>query len=154
MDNADAQQVYQAHMKSLAAPLGLPLRFDGLMGNTLPAHRVIQLVQEEKGVDTANKLVDGLYRRYFGEGAHPATDDTLVGACVEAGLGEDEAKALVADTEKGERDVKNRIREVARDNDAVPVVMVEGKRRDITLTGAKEVAEYVKALETVIKESS
>jgi predicted DsbA family dithiol-disulfide isomerase len=141
-------------MLSLAEPLGLPLRFDGPTGNTLPAHRVIQLVQAERGADAASRLVDGLYRRYFGEAAHPAAGETLVGACVEAGLGEDEAKALVGDTERGERDVRNRMREVARDNDAVPVVTVEGKRRDITLTGAKEVAEYVKALETVIKESS
>jgi len=37
--------------------------------------------------------------------------------------------------------------------DAVPYIVIEGKRRDFTLQGAKEVPEYVKALEQVIKES-
>lgn len=37
--------------------------------------------------------------------------------------------------------------------DSVPYVVVEGKRRDFTLEGAKEVAEYLKTLEQVAKES-
>jgi predicted DsbA family dithiol-disulfide isomerase len=37
--------------------------------------------------------------------------------------------------------------------DAVPYVVFEGKRRDFTLEGCKEVDEYVKVLEQVVKES-
>ncbi len=37
--------------------------------------------------------------------------------------------------------------------DSVPYVVIEGKRRDITLVGAKEVDEYVKEFEKVAKES-
>jgi predicted DsbA family dithiol-disulfide isomerase len=37
--------------------------------------------------------------------------------------------------------------------DSVPYIVVEGKRRDLTLIGAKEVAEYEKALATVARES-
>jgi predicted DsbA family dithiol-disulfide isomerase len=37
--------------------------------------------------------------------------------------------------------------------DAVPHIVFEGRKRDITLTGAKEVDEYVKALELIFKES-
>lgn len=153
-ENPEAQKVFQAHMTSLAAPLGVDLNFDGQMGNTLHAHRIIQHFQEEKGAETANRLVDALYKRYFSEARHPSADDTLVEACVEAGIDEAEAKEVVKDSERGERDVKQKMSIIAMDIDAVPVVMVEGKRRDITLTGAKEVAEYVKALETVAKESS
>lgn len=97
--------------------------------------------------------MESLYRRYFEEAKHPSADETLVEACVEAGIGEEEAKKVVGDKEMGLRDVKARLREVAMDVDAVPQVVVEGKRRDITLTGAKEVKDYVKAFETVIKES-
>lgn len=47
------------------------------------------------------------------------------------------------------------IREQASNGiDAVPHIMIEGKRRDVTLEGAKEVEEYVKALQQIIKESS
>lgn len=141
-------------MASLAEPLGLTLRFDGLMGNTLNAHRVIQHFQTEKGPEVTNRLVNALYRAYFSEGKHPSADETLVEACVEAGVDEAEAKEFVSDSEKGLRDVKARIREVSMDVDAVPIVVVEGKRRDLTITGAKEIADYVKALETVAKEST
>ena len=37
--------------------------------------------------------------------------------------------------------------------DAVPTIIIEGKRRDLTLQGAKEIDEYVKALQQVAKES-
>lgn len=36
---------------------------------------------------------------------------------------------------------------------AVPYVVLEGKRRDFTLEGAKEVEEYLKEFEKVVKES-
>lgn len=153
-DNPEAQKIFQAHMSSLAEPLGAKLNFDGQMGNTLHAHRVIQYFQEEKGNETANRLVDALYKRYFEEAKHPAAEDTLLEACLEAGIDEVEAKEVVGDQDKGARDVKLKLRTVGMDVDAVPVITVEGRRRDITLTGAKEVSEYVKALETVIKDST
>jgi predicted DsbA family dithiol-disulfide isomerase len=152
-DNEAAQQAYQSHMTSLLEPHGVRLDFTGKMGNTLHAHRVVQYVQQEKGPEVTNRLVEALYRRYFEAAKHPSSDETLVEACVEAGLGEDEAKKLVEDKDMGLRDVKARLREVAMDADAVPVVVVEGKRRDVSLAGAKEVKDYIKAMETVIKES-
>lgn len=147
------QQVFQEHMSRVTEPLGITLRFDGLMGNTLHAHRVVQYFQESKGPETASRLIDALYGRYFEQGAHPSTDEILIGACVEAGIAEDEASKVVGDKEMGLAEVKAKLREVSRDVDAVPVVMVEGRRRDITLTGAKEVEEYVKTLDKIASES-
>ncbi|KAM0420867.1 hypothetical protein ACHAPT_011397 [Fusarium lateritium] len=153
-DNAAAQQLFQAHMLSLAEPLNTPLAFTGPTGNSFPAHRVIQQVQDAFGADTANKLVDAVFRLYFAEGRHPGADEMLIEACVEAGVHEKEAKSLVEDKEKGERETKEKIRSIGMDIDAVPTVIVEGRKRDLTLTGLKEVAEYVKALETITKEST
>ena len=46
------------------------------------------------------------------------------------------------------------IREQTTDGvDSVPYVVLEGKRRDFTLVGAKEVEEYEKVLHQVAKES-
>lgn len=157
MGNKDAQAVFQAHMTQTLAPQGVALNFGGAMGNTLHAHRVIQHFQDADNGGTeerTTKLVEALYRRYFEQAKHPAATDTLVEACVEAGVDEAEAKKVVADKELGLRAVRDRLRSNGQDVDAVPVVMAEGKRRDITITGAKEVADYVKALETVAKESS
>jgi predicted DsbA family dithiol-disulfide isomerase len=50
--------------------------------------------------------------------------------------------------------VKSLIREQASNGvDSVPYIVMERKRRDVTLVGAKEVEEYVKALEQIVKES-
>jgi len=38
--------------------------------------------------------------------------------------------------------------------DAVPYIRIEGKKRDFTFEGAREVQEYVKGLMQVVKESS
>ncbi|KAH0105732.1 hypothetical protein KCU96_g936, partial [Aureobasidium melanogenum] len=128
--------------------------FGGRVGNTLQAHRVIQLVQETKGSDAAEKVVDSLYRQYFEEEQHPSSTETLLKALEEAGLGEEEAKKMVEDEDEGLMDVKMLIREQAGNGvDAVPYVVFEGKRRDFTLEGCKEVDEYVKVLQQVAKES-
>jgi hypothetical protein len=36
----------------------------------------------------------------------------------------------------------------------VPYVVLEGRRRDLTLEGAREVDEYVKSLRQIVKECS
>lgn len=114
----------------------------------------MQNIQKTTDVETTNRLVDALFRLYFAEGLHPSADETLIQACAEAGVSDDATKELVADRERGERDVKLKMRSIGMDVDAVPVVIVEGRRRDLTLTGLKEVEEYVKALETIAKEST
>ncbi|EXL84839.1 hypothetical protein FOPG_02858 [Fusarium oxysporum f. sp. conglutinans race 2 54008] len=153
-DNPEAQKIFEEHMLSLAQPLKLPIAFTGPTGNSFPGHRVIQQVQESQGAEVANRLVDAVFRLYFAEGRHPGTDDMLVEACVEAGIDEGVAKSLVEDKSRGERDTKEKIRSTGMDIDAVPTVVIEGRRRDLTLTGLKEVSEYIKAMETISKESS
>ncbi|QGI64442.1 hypothetical protein CEK26_008396 [Fusarium fujikuroi] len=153
-DNREAQKIFEEHMLSLAQPLKLPIAFTGPTGNSFPGHRVIQQVQESQGAEVANKLVDAVFRLYFAEGRHPGSDDMLIEACVDAGIDEGMAKSLVEDKSRGERDTKEKIRSTGMDIDAVPTVVIEGRRRDLTLTGLKEVSEYIKAMETIRKESS
>lgn len=75
-------------------------------------------------------------------------------ATEEAGLQQGEAKEVVEDESEGLIEVKGLIREQAMNGvDAVPFVVVEGRRRDFTLEGAKSIEEYVRVLEQVIKES-
>ena len=44
--------------------------------------------------------------------------------------------------------------DIADEVEVGPFVVIEGRKRDISLTGAKEVEQYVKALEQVAKEAS
>lgn len=152
--SVDAEDAFQSQLRRRAEPVGIELRFDGVMGNTLHAHRVIQYFQQSKGPETVNRLIDALYMRYFEQGLHPSGDDVLIESCVEAGIPEDEAKKVVLDKELGLGEVQTKLNEIRRDVDAVPVITFEGKKRDITLIGSKEVEEYLKVLERIARESS
>lgn len=141
-------------MSELGTAVGIPFSWGGTMSNTFNAHRVIQHFQEAKDAETANRLVEALYSRYFEQEKDQGAKEVLVDACVEAGIPEAEAKEVVEDQTEGKIDTRNMIRTAAMDGvDAVPHVVFEGRRRDLTLIGAKEVAEYVKAMQTIIKES-
>lgn len=95
-----------------------------------------------------------LYSQYFQNEKHPSADETLLKATTDAGIPEDEAKAFIEDKNDGLIDVKNLVREQAGNGvDSVPTIIFEGKRRDITLVGAKEVEEYEKTLAAIVKES-
>lgn len=95
-----------------------------------------------------------LYHQYFSEEQHPSSSSTLITATRAAGIPDESALPVIEDHSEGLMEVKMLMREQASNGvDAVPYVTVEGKRRDFTLEGAKEVGEYVKCLEQVVKES-
>ena len=99
-------------------------------------------------------MATALYSQYFENEKYPSSTETLSTATSTAGIPESEAKTVIEDEYEGLQDVKMLIREQAGNGvDSVPYIVVEGKRRGFTLQGAKEVREYVKALDQVIKES-
>jgi predicted DsbA family dithiol-disulfide isomerase len=155
-DSDERMKMYVTLMGAYGVACGIDFKFGGTVANTLHAHRVIGYFQEEKGVETAGRLVDSLYRQYFEEERHPSSEETLLRACEDAGISDEEAKRVVVeDDSKGMMEAKMAIREQAGNGiDSVPYIVLDGRRRDLTLVGAKEVEEYVKALETIAKESS
>lgn len=176
-------KMYMTLMTAYGVSAGIDFKFGGTVGNTMDAHRVVQHFQEEKGPEVADKIilcktkiqsrahwgwacmlpcilthsfffVAALYSQYFQHERHPSTDETLLKATTEAGIPEDEARAFIEDKNDGLRDVRNLVREQAGNGvDSVPTIVFEGKRRDITLVGAKEVEEYEKTLAAIVKES-
>lgn len=95
-----------------------------------------------------------MYAQYFEQEKHPSSNETLLRATSAAGIPESEAKPFIEDSNEGLLDTKMAIREQAGNGiDAVPFIRIEGKRRDITFEGAKEVEEYEKALHQIVKES-
>ncbi|KAL1592621.1 hypothetical protein SLS60_011037 [Paraconiothyrium brasiliense] len=145
---------YVTYMKTLFEAEDVDWTPYGVIANTLHAHRVVHVVQERHGPGVALRLVVSLYEAYFTRGEHPSSVETLRSACAAAGLNENEAGRLVEDDcDEGMVDVKGVIREqVGNGVDSVPYVVFEGRRRDFTLVGAKEVGEYVKTMEQVAKE--
>ncbi|OAG35626.1 hypothetical protein AYO21_10166 [Fonsecaea monophora] len=153
-DSEEKMKMYMALMTAYGLSAGINFKFGGTVANTMDAHRVIQHFQEEKGPETADKIINSLYSQYFENEKHPSSDETLLKATAEAGIPESEALPFIQDKNDGMMDVKNMVRQQAGNGvDSVPTIMIEGKRRDITLVGAKEVEEYEKALKQIVKES-
>lgn len=153
-DSDEKMEKYMRLMSAYGEGEGIKYKFGGTVANTMHAHRLIQHFQETKGSEVADKIVDSLYRQYFEEERHPSAEGTLLRAATEAGVDEGEAKAFIEDEDEGLMEVKMLVREQASNQiDAVPYIVIEGKRRDLQLEGAKEVDEYSSALNKVIKES-
>ncbi|GME32338.1 thioredoxin-like protein [Neofusicoccum parvum] len=154
-DSEDKMKMYTTLMAAYGADAGIDFKFGGTVANTLDAHRVIQHFQENSGPEVADKIVESLYSQYFENEKHPSAADTLLRATTEAGIPESEARPIIDDESEGRMDVQMLIREQTGNGiDAVPHVVIEGRRRDVTLEGAREISEYVKALERVIKENA
>lgn len=153
-------------MAQHGAACGVDFKFGGVIADTLQAHRVVQYFQRDDGergpglppaaaAGCGARIVDALYRMYFEEEKDPSAPETLVAACVEAGVEEGEARRVVEDENEGLAEVKGLLRESAMNGiDSVPHIVFEGRRRDITLVGAKDVSDYIKAMETIAKEST
>jgi len=153
-DSEEKMKMYTTLMSAYGGAEGINYKFGGTVANTLQAHRLIQHYQEIKGPETANTIINSLYKQYFEEENHPSSQETLVRAATEAGIPQHEAKAFVEDESEGLMEVKALIRQQAGNGiDSVPYIVIEGKRRDLTLVGAREVDEYVRNLERIIKES-
>jgi len=147
-------EMYTKIMSAYGRSEGINFKFGGTVANTLDAHRLIQYYQDTRGPDTADAIVDSLYSQYFEHERHPSALETLVNAAVDAGIDRSEAEKFV-NGDEWEQEVKMAIREQAANGiDAVPYVVIEGKKRDVALTGAKDVNQYVKSLEQVMKEST
>lgn len=154
-DSDEKMKMYETLMGSYGAAEGINYKFGGTVANTLQAHRCIQHWQETKGPEVADKLVNSLYRQYFEEEKHPSSHETLLTAAKEAGIDEGEAKTFIDDESEELMETKMLIREQAGNGiDAVPHLVIEGKKRDVTVEGCREVEEYVKELNRVVKESS
>ena len=57
-DSEEKMKMYTALMSAYGESAGIQYRFDGIVANTLQAHRMIQHFQEEKGPEVADKIVN------------------------------------------------------------------------------------------------
>lgn len=145
---------FETLMSAYGVPVGIDFNFHGTFANSLNAHRLIQYYQEEMGPETANKIVNSVYAQYFESEASPSSHDTLLKAAKDAGIDATKAEAFIGDDYEFLQETKMLIREQANNGvDNVPHIVLEGKRRDFTLEGAKEVEEYLKEFDKIVKES-
>ena len=104
---------YTTLMSAYGLSVGIDFKFHGTVANTLSAHRLIQHFQEEMGPETADRIVNSLYKQYFEEEAHPAAPATLLKAALDGGVERSVAEAFVGDEYEALAETKMLIREQA-----------------------------------------
>lgn len=57
-DSEEKMRMYETLMSAYGVSVGIKFKFHGTVANTLDSHRVIQHFQEEKGPETADKLIN------------------------------------------------------------------------------------------------
>lgn len=119
----DQMKKYTTLMSAYGVGVGIDFKFQGTVANTLSAHRLIQHFQEEVGPETADKIVNSLYKQYFEEEAHPAAPTTLLKAALDGGVERSKAEAFVGDEYEALPETKLLIREQA--SNGVEYVILE-----------------------------
>ena len=123
--------------------MGIEFRFDRARpGNTFAAHRLLHLARDR---GRQNEVKERLLRAAFTEG-HPVGEvDTLVRLGADAGLDEDEARAVLTDPSRYADAVRADEREaVALGARGVPFFVID---RRYGVAGAQAVELFVEALE-------
>lgn len=113
VDSEEQMTKYTTLMSAYGTGVGIDFKFHGMIANTLSAHRLIQHFQEEMGPETADNIVNSLYKQYFEEEAHPAGPTTLLKAALDGGVERSKAEAFVGDEYEALPETKLLIREQA-----------------------------------------
>jgi len=154
----ERMRAYSAVMSAYGRAAGIEYKFGGQIANSLNSLRAVMWVQDQLGEggdqQKAQLVLESLYRQYFEEEKSLADRETIWNALAHAGVSDSEATAFLADETLHMASTMAEIRgQEANGIDAVPFITMEGKKRDLHLEGAKEVEQYVKALETIAKEN-
>ncbi|MFE3603482.1 DsbA family oxidoreductase [Streptomyces sp. NPDC059142] len=133
----------EENVASNARSEGLGYRVEGRdYGSTFDIHRVLHLAKARGRQDA---LLDLVYRANFAEERSVFDEDTLVGLAVEAGLGEAEVRAVLADPEAYATDVREDQREAAElGANGVPFFVLD---RRYGVSGGQPAELFTQALE-------
>ncbi|EXJ95421.1 hypothetical protein A1O1_00542 [Capronia coronata CBS 617.96] len=110
---AERAKQLEAMMTQVAAGEGLNFKFGGMTGPSRNGHRLVYWAQHHGGEEAQNKVMLGLWKRYFEQEVDITTLDTLVEVGLEAGLGSKEQIKEYLESGKDGEEV-DRIAEEAR----------------------------------------
>ncbi|MFJ8001906.1 DsbA family oxidoreductase [Streptomyces sp. NPDC096310] len=133
----------EENVASNARSEGLGYLVDGRdYGSTFDIHRVLHLAKARGRQDA---LLDLVYRANFAEERSVFDEDTLVGLAVEAGLGDAEVRAVLADPDAYAADVRADQREAAElGANGVPFFVLD---RRYGVSGGQPAELFTQALE-------
>jgi predicted DsbA family dithiol-disulfide isomerase len=123
MGPAQAQQP-EARVAAMAAAEGLEFTADRAVGNTFDAHRLVHLGREH---GRQERLLQRLYRAYFGKGRPVFDHEALTGLAAEEGLDPDIARRVLKDGSYGEAVHADEDQAARLGINGVPFCVIDGK---------------------------
>lgn len=147
---ADRAPAMIERVRAMGAAEGIDYTYQGKVGSTRDAHRLVQLAKEKEkekdsNADTTlqNTLMASLFRSFFEEGGDITSHDMLVAAAERAGLDGAEARAWLA-SDSGGAAVDTEVNEAyARGIHGVPHFIINGR---VEVGGAQDVQTFVNKL--------
>lgn len=140
------------HTASTAAQDGLDLRFDRAQAvNTLTAHRLLRLAEQEYGPDVQRKVAEKLFEAHFTLGENVADHELLADLAATVGMDRDRVASYLG-SDEGTREVKADIEYAQRLGiRAVPTFVVD---RRAAIQGAQPTSAFLQMLEQIQAEQS
>lgn len=139
------------HISALGRELGIDFRYATTRySNTRDAHRLMKLAEAKYDRATTGKLNEALFAAYFTENLVLADHDVLTRKAVEAGMKEDEVKAVL-ESDAYDDEVRLDEREAAmRGIRGVPYFIING---NLAVPGALSTDAFKNALQRELKRS-
>lgn len=140
---ADRQDAITKRLALMGQGEGICFSFQGKMGNTRDAHRLVQLARTKdagKGSEVQEKLMAALMASYFEDGGDITDRKNLLDAAVKAGMERGEAESWLEEGKGGE-EVDREVGEAyARGIRGVPHFIINDRYE---IGGAQEVEAFL-----------
>jgi len=78
-----------ARLKSVGETVGINFADDGIIGNTIDSHRLVEYADSRGKQD---EVIEGIFKAYFEQGKNLASHDVLASIASEAGLDLEQVK--------------------------------------------------------------
>jgi predicted DsbA family dithiol-disulfide isomerase len=139
------------HVGAAGRDEGIRIDFEnGLIVNTLTAHRLLHLAEREYGATVQRTLAEKLFRAYFERGQDVSDPEVLVALAAEAGMHADRARSDLASGE-GLAETRAAIEEAsALGVRAVPTFVFDGVH---AVEGAQPTSVFLQVLERLQAET-
>ncbi|KPI40934.1 uncharacterized protein AB675_10874 [Cyphellophora attinorum] len=106
---------------------GLNFSFDGKTGPSRNGHRLVRYAQNHGGEDAQNRVMLGLWKRYFEDAVDITTLETLTEVGVEAGLGNEKEVKAYLESGKDAKEVDDEAEEARQKGiNGVPNYEIQG----------------------------
>ncbi|HEX7120655.1 MAG TPA: DsbA family oxidoreductase [Longimicrobiales bacterium] len=139
-----------ARVTENAAGEGIEMAWDRAQAvNTLTAHRVLRLAEQEYGADVQRALAERLFEAHFSRGSDVSDHELLAELAESVGMDRARVQAYLA-SGAGEEETRREIEQARRLGvTAVPTFVFEGRW---AVQGAQPASTFLQALEEVAKQ--